>query len=120
MLSIKIGAKSMGYRSDVYLRVNDSSEKVLGIARKMDKELDKIISEGTLNSFQSTGVPTDMCWESIKWYANYPDIAAVMNILSQLPDEDYGLVRIGEETDDIEYLGDPAAYDMYVSRRIEW
>ena len=43
-----------------------------------------------------------------------------MNILSQLPDDDYGLVRIGEETDDIEYLGDPAGYDMYVSRSIEW
>lgn len=119
----------MGYRSDVYLRVNDSSEKVLGIARKMDKELDKIISEGTLSSFQSTGVPTDMCWEDTKWYPNYPGIAcntcdpgiaALMNILSQLPDDDYGLVRIGEETDDIEYLGDPAGYDMYVSRSIEW
>ena len=110
----------MGYRSDVYLRVCATSEKVLGIARKMDKELDEIISEGTLNSGRTTGMPTDMCWEGTKWYTNYPDVAALMNILEQLPEEDYGFLRIGEETDDIEYLGDPSGYDMYVSRRIEW
>lgn len=105
----------MGYRSDVYLRVSNSSVPVLNIARKMDKNLDEMISRGT------TGLcRTDMYWECTKWYESYPEVAAVINILSQLPAEDFGFIRVGESADDVEEDGDPAGHEMYVCRRVEW
>jgi hypothetical protein len=53
-----------------------------------------------------------------KWYTQYSDVKAIMVWLSNLDDNVYGFIRIGEEMDDIEFLGDPNDFDLYVSRTI--
>ena len=44
----------------------------------------------------------------------------MMSILHQLDDEEYGFLRLGESHEDIEEMGDPCGFDIYVSRSIEW
>lgn len=59
-------------------------------------------------------------WElaSIKWYSNYEDVQQVDSFLSQMPDESYGMIRIGENDDDIEYRGSPSDAGIYVERAL--
>ena len=45
---------------------------------------------------------------------------AFMDMLDQLGDENYGMIRLGEENDDVGYYGNTNKFDMYVERRIEW
>ena len=57
----------------------------------------------------------------IKWYENDDEaIMAFMDMLDQLGDENYGMIRLGEESDDVGYYGCPSSFDMYVERNIQW
>jgi len=35
-------------------------------------------------------------------------------------DWQFGFIRLGEEDNDIERMGQPSEYDLFVSRAIEW
>ena len=103
----------MGYRSDVALRFSDHLVEVVNTARKLDKELDSMLKEAQQSD-------TDYFWEHIKWYDSYKDVQAVQNFLNLLQADDYGMIRIGEEPNDIECDGDPCQYNMYPHTTIEW
>ncbi len=46
-------------------------------------------------------------WSSIKWYHVYPEVAFMQNVLeTQIPQENFYFVRIGESYSDLEELGD--------------
>ena len=105
----------MGYRSDVYLRIAEPLVEVVDAARKLDKTLDKMLSDGS-----SEGCKTDFYWESFKWYDTYPEVMAVNDMLDMLQDDDYGFVALGEEEGDIERKGDPALYDIYIQTSVDW
>ena len=49
-----------------------------------------------------------------------PLVMAFMDMLDQLGDENYGMIRLGEESDDVGYYGCPSSFDMYVERNIQW
>ena len=108
----------MGYRSDVCLRVEPHVVEVIEAVSKM--------CNVTRQAFDSADDKdaglhcTDFRWNGVKWYDGYEDVEAVKSVLQSLPDEDYGMIRIGEEVGDVEYSGDPPAFDMYVNQCIEW
>ena len=104
----------MGYRSDVYLRVAEPLVEVVDAARKLDKTLDKMLSDG------SSEEKTDFYWESVKWYDTYPGVTSVNDMLDMLHDDDYGFVALGEEEGDIERRGDPSGYDIYIQTSVDW
>ena len=103
----------MGYRSDVALRFSDHLVEVVNTARKLDKELDSMLKEAQEND-------TDYFWQDVKWYDSYKEVQAVQNFLNLLKDDDYGMIRVGEESGDVELDGDPGQYNMYPHTTIEW
>ena len=54
------------------------------------------------------------------WYDGYEDVAAFEAMLDQIGWEEYGLIRLGEDAEDIDHQGSPTDFDMYVNRSIEW
>ena len=50
----------------------------------------------------------------------YKEVQAVQNFLNLLKDDDYGMIRVGEESGDVELDGDPGQYNMYPHTTIEW
>jgi hypothetical protein len=109
----------MGYRSSVYLRFDETIMPVVLAARKLDKVLDKILGDSDL---ESTDCHTDFQWASQRNWGpcSCPEVEALLHFLSELPDENYGYIRIGEESTDLEEMGAPWEYDMYVQQVIEW
>ena len=108
----------MGYRSEVYLRFAEPIVEVIDAARKLDDNLDKMLSEGEAERIDK--VKTDFHWEDTKWYDTYPEVQAVESLLDMLQDDDYGFIRLGEEEGDIETKGHPSEYDMYTNTSVEW
>ena len=106
----------MGYRSEVYLRIAEPLVEVVDDARKLDENLDKMLSEGATLGKEKT----DFTWEYTKWYDTYPEVQAVENLLDMLQDDDYGFIRVGEEEGDIESKGHPSEYDMYINTSVDW
>ena len=105
----------MGYRSEVAVRFSDNAAKVVKKFYELDKQIKELIDGAQYcDDFSS------ILWDWIKWYDNYPEISAFMDMLDQLGCEDYGMIRVGEEYDDVEYYGDPPLFDMYVNRSIQW
>ena len=105
----------MGYRSEVYLRIAETLVEVIDAARKLDDNLDKMLSDAA-----TEGNKTDFTWEYTKWYDTYPEVQAVESLLDMLQDDDYGFIRLGEEEGDIERKGYPGEYDMYINTAVEW
>lgn len=105
----------MGYRSEVYLRFAEPIVEVVDAARKLDDNLDKMLSDAA-----TEGNKTDFHWEYAKWYDSYPEVRAVESLLDMLLDDDYGFIRLGEGENDIERLGRPDEYDMYTNTSVEW
>ena len=105
----------MGYRSEVYLRIAEPLVEVVDAARKLDDNLDKMLSDAA-----EEGNKTDFHWEHTKWYDSYPEVQAVESLLDMLQDDDYGFIRLGEEEGDIERKGYPGEYDMYINTSVDW
>ena len=108
----------MGYRSEVYLRIKEPLVEVVDAARKLDDNLDKMLSHGAKETKKEN--KTDFYWEYTKWYDSYPEVRAVESLLDMLQDDDYGFIRLGEEDGDIERKGDPPCYDMYTNTSVDW
>ena len=109
----------MGYRSEVVVKFSDNAVKVV----KKFYELDKLIKELIDDSENSTGWEQIQAlhWDWIKWYEDDDEaIMAFMDMLDQLGDENYGMIRLGEESDDVGHYGCTDKFDMYVERNIQW
>ena len=104
----------MGYYSDVKIVIN-KRVKVLELiqAVKFPEEMKDYGDVFDLNNDEEIWSFTE-----IKWYGSFERIQKIMKFLESLDDEDYGFIRIGENTEDIEYLGDPGKYRMYVHQEI--
>ena len=109
----------MGYRSEVVVKFSDNAVKVVKKFYELDKQIKQLIDD----SENSTGWEQiqAMHWDWIKWYEDDDEaIMAFMDMLDQLGDENYGMIRLGEESDDVGYYGIPHKFDMYVERNIQW
>ena len=60
-------------------------------------------------------------WDYVKWYDGYECVDFIESFLADcIPEEDYRLVRIGEDNDDVEERGDYWDAEIYVQRTISW
>ena len=109
----------MGYRSEVVVKFSDNAVKVVKKFYELDKQIKELIDD----SENSTGWEQIQAlhWDWIKWYEDDDEaIMAFMDMLNQLGDENYGMIRLGERNDDTECYGNTDKFDMYVERNIQW
>lgn len=52
------------------------------------------------------------------WYSDYEDVKIIEKFMRECDTEDYGFIRVGEETD-IEILGDCSEYSLNTSTTID-
>ena len=110
----------MGYRSDVGFACTPMVKQVIEQVCEWDSEFKELIGYA---SDESHGTDDGRwLWNSVKWYPDFPDVQIMENLMvildnSEMYDE-YGLIRIGEEQDDMETKGSPYEFDMYLNRSI--
>ena len=86
----------MGYRSEVAFVVPDSAPR---FENREDNCFETVREEDGCRLYHTS-------W--MKWYENdsdYPIVQAVMDYLSELDDEDFLFIRIGDDVGDIEEVG---------------
>jgi len=54
-----------------------------------------------------------------KWYVGYPEIDKVMDYIQSLEESKYGFIRVGEDSGDVEELGEPWEFGYYTKTVIE-
>ena len=102
----------MGYRSNVYIKVNKKDEKEL---KNLFKE-NYIEAVKEFDDFDTAGY---VIYDA-KWYSNYKDVAAINSFIEEKGCEyARGLIAIGEDNATEEY-GEPWGLDMYVVSNISW
>lgn len=106
----------MGYRSQVALGLCEEADQLLKANAEMIPELAELIKDNESNA------PERYFWSSIKWYDSFKEIDVMNRFLEFLEYHDYqfGFIRLGEEEEDIQRMGYPSEYDMWVNRCIEW
>ena len=106
----------MGYRSEVGFACTEEVNNIFKAIAKANAEFKEFLGYAESSDCR-------YLWSDIKYYDSYPDVACMNNIMEFLDnaglDEEYGMLRIGEELEDIETKGMPYEFDMYVNRSIE-
>ncbi len=122
----------MGYRSDVIVKFSTEAGRAISAACRMDDDLVEMINDAdslltdaeeitraVVN--KNTKIIRVIWWESVKWYEHYDEqIIKFMDLIKQLPDQEYGFMRLGEDRDDVEEYGQPWEYDIYIRSSLEW
>ena len=123
---------SVGYRSDVAFACTEEVHEIVIAAAEMNKEFKEFLMADDLWRGVNDEIPSNVLksgtegryfWQSIKYYDGFPACEALNGIMGFLDDlgrdAEYGFIKLGEEMDDNELLGDPAAFDLYINRSIE-
>ena len=112
----------MGYRRDVGFACTPMVKQVIEQMCEWDLDLKELFQCAS----DCSSLRNDdgrWFWEHVKWYEDYPDIQIMENLMAALDSSAlydlYGMIRIGEEQDDIETKGTPYEFDMYVNRSID-
>ena len=98
----------MGYRSHVGICLvqdafNQLEAKIQTMPQALQDEVRSLFEDSEFTR-EDEGDRT-WYWEGFKWYSSDPDIAFLKGYLSDLDDEQYLYVRVGENLDDVEYHG---------------
>lgn len=101
----------MGYYSQVCIAIRNEYTKPLMdiIEQQPNHYLPSRVDE--------KGDITVIYYSGVKWYT--PEVYPIINYLQTIDAEDYGLVRVGEDTTDIEECGSPDNFGMEVQTTIE-
>jgi len=89
----------MGYRSEIYIRVDVKHKNDLIIKLKESDLLDSIDSIDIDSSYVS------VYFSGLKWYDGYSDVDNINKYIKSLPESEGTLLRTGEEAGDIEEIG---------------
>lgn len=121
----------MGYYSDVALTLTKKGLKELqesldaaNITQKTKDEVKELFKYSQKHSLDSSSGSKMWYWDSIKWYdyepEYFPEVDFISSFLNSLDSEEYLFLRIGEDLDDIETLGEywDNPFDLGISRRI--
>ena len=91
----------MGYRSDVAFacteEVYNKNKNVIDAIEASEKKTENGI--------------VSIRWEWVKWYPTYEEVAAIMKLVEDFPD-DTAFVRVGEEEGDIEIKNNPFEFGI--------
>jgi|TARA_Y100000287_G_scaffold185914_2_gene190731 hypothetical protein len=114
----------MGYRSDVALAITPARAVLLKELVKKDDNLAELINDADTNLAwddpKSSTEAVKFLWTHIKWYDCNPDIQAIDNFLANSDDDEYLLLRVGEEEADITREGYYHDSGMWIQRTISW
>ena len=102
----------MGYRSDLIIAVSNEiilEDMVANTIPKIIKQLD----------FKLRNIGTYYRIEGWKWYDDDRDVSAILEWFSSMEETQFGAVRVGEDSDDIEEWGTPYIFDIYVQTTID-
>lgn len=108
----------MGYRSDVALALSREDHARLVKACVPPGDLDALLFV-TPEDENDNEDAVLLRWERVKWYDDDPLIVKIADFISDLDEETFGFVRVGEEFDDTAILGSPWNFGISVCRRIE-
>jgi hypothetical protein len=126
----------MGYRSQVVLAISKHLTPFLTLAVTQNKEAESLVFK------DADKFDRDYCgdkswllvWDCIKWYESYEDIQALEKFINEACADEYQFevegeiqassehirfVRVGEETTDIEMMGD-GFWDIYPHTSISY
>ena len=117
----------MGYYSDVALCLTkngmDQLKTALAEAERNNPDnfaaIKMLIGDEPSKIDEGTGAVVFL-WKGEKWYDEFDEVAFVAKLMDSLPDEDFRLIRLGEDYDDIETRGNfrGKPFGMYVERKI--
>lgn len=103
----------MGYYSEVVLAVHeDAVESFETVCAKLVADAN---TKFRFAEYKAEGVVYQ--WPSLKWYEEFPEIRAYYEWANLTDSEMYCFIRLGEDTDDVEY-GGHLDCGMYVERQI--
>lgn len=114
----------MGYRSEVAIALTPEAANKLFVLQNFCPELKQLINDAddTLHFDKESidkGLDAKLYWNYIKWYDSYTEVQQMETFLYNLLEDDtYLLLRIGEETDDMETQGHYWESDMCIQRSI--
>ena len=108
----------MGYRSDVSLELKKEANDIFQAlyAQEFPEDIEFLSS----NIEKETDEATLYCWSDVKWYDTYPEVSFIGNFISELDENDYRFVRIGEEYEDNETGGYSEEFNLNIHRSIYW
>lgn len=114
----------MGYRSEVALALTSDAANVLRELCEHQPVLKELINENVDEhgwSYPDPDYPhraVKLRWSGIKWYEDYLNIRMLQSFVNSIDEEEWLLLRIGEESDDTEEHGQFWESDMYIERSI--
>ncbi len=98
----------MSYRSDVVIAVD---KKTFFAESVIKGNVPQVLMEPDQHSHQYSGEAVYFKLEQWEWYGKDSD--NIMEWLNSMDEDKWGLVRIGEESDDIETAGDYYEFAIY-------
>ncbi len=105
----------MGYRSEVVIALNKTVIAKLVLTGNTLPKLFLYADNQLINDCAYYYI-----FEGIKWYQEYPEIIYINSFLDTLDIADFGFIRSGDEVTDIEILGSPYNYDMYLEKHLSY
>ena len=126
----------MGYRSQVVLAISKHLTPFLTLATSQNAEAEALVFKYADTFERDYGGDKSwlIVWDGIKWYDSYEDIQTICKFIDdaicdeyqfeidgelQSSSEHIKFVRVGEESGDVEMLGD-GFWDIYPSTHISY
>jgi len=103
----------MGYRSDVAIAVKD----------EYTKELDKLIKnigEPDKQILTKDGYRKAVFYGCCTWDIMDENIKNIEDFVKNLDNDEFGMIIIGENIEDIQYLGNPYQFNISLNRSIKF
>ena len=99
----------MGYYSEVVLvlskEAKEELKEKLNVLPKEEKEnIESMFSCADRHFIHESGAEL-IQWINVKWYNSYPEVRFIENFINNCEDEDFYLMRLGEDLADIEQQG---------------
>ena len=124
----------MGYRSEVVLAISKHLTPFLTLAVTQNKEAESLVFKHADHFDRDYGGDKSWLirWDHIKWYEGYEDIGTLELFIQKASSDEYEFevdgkkqssaehikfVRVGEETGDVETMGD-GYWDIYATSHI--
>lgn len=104
----------MGYRSEIAIAV--TPEIFASAPDEVKDAFVEVFGEPSINEADR------ILWHSdwMKWYSDDPLVAQIEGWLSELEDgESYGLLRLGENDEDVQTDGHPYEFGIRYARKLE-
>jgi hypothetical protein len=126
----------MGYRSQVVLAISKHLTPFLTLATSQNADAQTLVFNHADNFDRDYDGDKSwlLVWDAIKWYESYEDIQTIEKFISEACNDEYKFevegnkelssehirfVKVGEESGDIEMMGD-GFWDIYPSTHINY